>query len=170
MTEWDAVGYSRRSSLQEAMDQEVFALLDLNGSERILDVGCGDGKITAEIALRVPGGSVVGVDPSRDMISFAQSHHNQLTKSKLRFELGDARTLSFQREFGLVVSFNALHWVPEQHAALRSIRSALISGGKAQIRLVPAGARQSLEDVVEETRDSSRWTLTSRIFTILICI
>jgi trans-aconitate 2-methyltransferase len=41
------------------MAQEVPALLDLNGSERILDVGCGEGKITAQIASRVPTGSVV---------------------------------------------------------------------------------------------------------------
>ena len=80
MTEWDAAEYSRRSSLQEAMAQEVLALLDLNGPERILDVGCGDGKITAEIAIRVPPASVVGVDPSRDMISFAQSHFSPATR------------------------------------------------------------------------------------------
>src|SRR5438046_2352241 len=61
MTEWDAAEYSRRSSLQEAMAQEVLALLDLDGSERILDVGCGDGKITAEIASRASKGAVVGV-------------------------------------------------------------------------------------------------------------
>ena len=67
MTEWDAAGYSRISSLQAAMAKEVLALLDLNGSERILDVGCGEGKITAEIASRVPRGSVVGIDPSHDM-------------------------------------------------------------------------------------------------------
>ena len=67
MTEWDAAEYSRRSSLQEAMAQEVLALLDLKSSERILDVGCGDGKITAQIASRASKGSVVGVDPSRDM-------------------------------------------------------------------------------------------------------
>ena len=67
MTEWDATGYSRISSLQAAMAQEVLALLDLNGSERILDVGCGEGKITTEIASRVPRGLVVGVDPSHDM-------------------------------------------------------------------------------------------------------
>ena len=56
------------------MAQEVLALLDLNGSERILDVGCGEGKITAEIASRVPRGLVVGVDPSHDMIGFAKKH------------------------------------------------------------------------------------------------
>ena len=163
MTEWNASEYSRRSSLQEAMGQEVLALLDLAGSERILDVGCGDGKITAEVASRAPRGSVVGVDPSRDMISFAQSHYGR-TKGNLRFQVADARRLPFHDEFDLVVSFNALHWVPEQGAALSSIRSALVRGGKAQLRLVPAGARQSLENVVEETRQAPRWNSYFRDF------
>ena len=157
MTEWDAAEYSRQSSLQEAMAQEILARLDLRGSERILDVGCGDGKITAEIASRASKASVVGVDPSEDMIGFAQSHFGPATRLNLRFQAADARRLPFENEFDLVVSFNALHWVPEQEAALSSIHSALISGGRAQLRLVPAGARKSLENVVEETRQMSRW-------------
>jgi trans-aconitate 2-methyltransferase len=56
------------------MAREVLALLDLKGSERVLDVGCGDGKITAEVATRVPRGEVLGVDASQDMITFASSH------------------------------------------------------------------------------------------------
>ena len=157
MTEWDAAVYSRRSSLQEAMAQEVLALLDLNGSERILDVGCGDGKITAEIASRASKGSVIGVDPSRDMINFAQAHFGPATLPNLRFEVADARSLPFKNEFDLVVSFNALHWITEQQAALSSIRSTLVSNGKAQLRLVAAGARKSLEHVVEEIRRTPRW-------------
>jgi trans-aconitate 2-methyltransferase len=164
MTEWDAAEYYRRSSLQEAMAQEVLALLELKGSERILDVGCGDGKITAEIAARAPRGSVVGVDPSRDMISFAQSHFGPATRSNLRFEVADARRLPFKNEFDLVVSFNALHWIPDQDAALTSIHSALVSGGRAQLRLVAAGARKSLENVVEETRQTSKWSAYFRDF------
>ncbi len=155
MTECNAAEYSRRSSLQETMAQEVLALLHLKGSERMLDVGCGDGKITAEIAARIPRGSVVGVDPSEDMISFAQSHFARY--ANLRFQVADARSLPFKNEFDLIVSFNALHWIPEQETALRCIRSALIDGGKAQLRLVPAGARKSLENVVEETRRTSKW-------------
>jgi trans-aconitate 2-methyltransferase len=162
MTEWDAVGYSRISSLQAAMAQEVLALLDLNGSERILDVGCGEGKITAEIASRVPGGSVVGVDPSHDMIGFATKHFTLTMPSgaspmNLRFEVADGRRLPFKDQFDLAVSFNALHWIPDQDVALRSIRSALVTRGKAQFRLVTAGARQSLESVVEETRNALEW-------------
>jgi len=157
MTEWDAAEYSRRSSLQEAMAQEVIALLDLRGSERILDVGCGDGKITAQIASRASKGSVVGVDPSRDMISFARRHFGPAMLPNLRFEVADARRLPFKNEFDLVVSFNALHWVPEQQTALSSIRSTLVPGGKAELRLVSKGARKSLENVAEETRRTSRW-------------
>jgi trans-aconitate 2-methyltransferase len=157
MTEWDAANYARISSLQQAMAQEVLALLELKGSERILDVGCGEGKVTAEIAARVPKGSVVGVDPSHDMITFAQTHFGPPTLANLRFEVGDARSLSFHGEFDLAVSFNALHWIPEQDAALRRIRTALVSGAKAQFRLVTAGARQSLESVVEATRTAPEW-------------
>jgi len=157
MTEWDAAEYSRRSGLQQAMAEEVLALLDLEGSERVLDVGCGDGKITAEIATRLPRGMVLGVDPSRDMIAFASSHFGPAARPNLRFEVADARFLPFRSEFNLVVSFNALHWVPEQDAALRSIRAAMMLDGRVQIRLVPAGPRKSLENVVEETRQSSRW-------------
>jgi trans-aconitate 2-methyltransferase len=161
MTEWDAAGYSRISSLQAAMAQEVLALLDLNGSERILDVGCGEGKTTAEIASQVPWGAVVGVDPSNDMIGFAKNH---FTRANLRFEVADARRLSFKNEFDLAVSFNALHWIPDQGAALRSIRSALVAGGNTQFRLVTAGARQSLESVVEETRAAPEWKVYFKNF------
>ena len=162
MTEWDAVGYSRISSLQAAMAQEVLALLELNGSERVLDVGCGDGRVTAEIASRVPRGSVVGVDPSHDMIEFAEKRFtlptaNGVLLRNLRFEVADARCLFFDNEFDLAVSFNALHWIPDQDAALRSIWSTLVLGGRAQFRLVTAGARQSLESVVEETRTAPEW-------------
>jgi trans-aconitate 2-methyltransferase len=157
MTEWNAAEYARISELQRAMAEEVLALLDLAGSERVLDIGCGQGKITAEIAARVPRGAVLGVDSSEEMIAFASSHFGPAVRPNLRFEVADARRLAFREEFDLVVSFNALHWVPEQDAALRSIRSAMNSNGLAQLRLVPAGERNSLEDVVEETRLASRW-------------
>ena len=50
MTEWNAADYEQISQLQVTMADEVLAMLDLNGAHRILDVGCGNGKITAEIA------------------------------------------------------------------------------------------------------------------------
>jgi trans-aconitate methyltransferase len=140
-----------------AMAKEVLALLSFEGSEHILDVGCGDGRTTAEIAARVPRGTVVGIDPSHGMIDFARSRFGPSTVPNLRFEVGDARRLSFQQEFDLVVSFNALHWIPQQEGALRSIHAALKPNAAAQLRLVPRGKRKSLENVIEETRLSLGW-------------
>ncbi len=157
MTEWLANSYSRQSSLQLAMAREQLRLLRLNGSERILDVGCGDGKITAAIAERAAAGSVLGVDPSHDMIAFASSHFATAAQPNLRFEVADARRLPYRSQFDLVVSFNALHWVPEQDAALGSIRAALSSNGQAQLRFVPRGERKSLEAVIEEVRQLPQW-------------
>ena len=157
MTEWDAASYARQSSLQAAMADEELAALDLEGGERVLDVGCGDGKITAAIAGRVPRGSVVGVDPSQHMIDFARSRFGAAEAPNLCFEVGDARSLPFRAEFDLVVSFNALHWVPQQGLALRSIRAALRPTGRARLRFVPGGGRKSLEDVIEDVRAAPRW-------------
>lgn len=157
MTEWEASGYARISGLQKAMADEVLGLLKLKGSERVLDVGCGDGKISAEIAARVPRGSVFGIDPSVEMISFARSHWATSPGARMRFEVFDVCHLPFEDEFDLVVSFNALHWVIDQAHALASIRAALKPGGIAQLRFVPHGERKSLEHVIRETRQSPRW-------------
>ncbi len=154
MTEWDAPGYARIAALQEAMAAEVLALLELKGDERVLDLGCGNGKVTAQIAARVPDGSVIGVDASAEMIAFAAEHFVQ---RNLRFETCDIRELKYREEFDLVVSFNALHWIPDQDSAVRAIRAAMKLGAMAQLRLVPDGERKSLEMVLEETRKSPRW-------------
>lgn len=152
--EWDAHNYSRQSTLQKTLAEENLSRLVLQGTKRVLDVGCGDGQTTAAIARRLPAGSVVGVDPSSDMIAFASSN---FTLPNLRFEVGDARTLAFEDEFDLVVSFYALHWVPEQDAALRSIRTTLRSNGTTLLQFVPEGESPSIEDVLEVTRQSPRW-------------
>jgi trans-aconitate 2-methyltransferase len=154
MTEWNAAGYTHIAKLQEAMAAEVLALVEVNGKERVLDLGCGNGKVTAQIAARVPRGSVVGVDASAEMIAFATEH---FARPNLRFETCDIRQLAYREEFDLVVSFNALHWIPDQTAALQAIRSAMTPDATAQLRLVPDGERKSLEMVLEDARKSARW-------------
>jgi SAM-dependent methyltransferase len=99
---------------------------------------------------------VVGIDPSEHMIEFARDHF-VANHPNLTFEVGDATRLAHRDAFGLVVSFNALHWVSDQAAALRCIRDALRPGGRALLQLVPQGERMSLEDVLEETALRPRW-------------
>jgi SAM-dependent methyltransferase len=150
------------------MAEEVLALLRgrLRGDERVLDVGCGNGKVTREIAALVPRGSVVGVDASAKMVEFAangagteNSARTMAARGNVEFEVCDGRRLQFRDEFDLVVSFNALHWIPEaeQPLALRGICAALKPGGAAQLRMVAHGERKSLENVIEETAMSPRW-------------
>ena len=57
---WNAADYAANSVVQQTWARELIARLKLRGDEHILDVGCGDGKVTAEIARAVPRGSVTG--------------------------------------------------------------------------------------------------------------
>jgi trans-aconitate 2-methyltransferase len=157
MTEWNASGYNHVSALQKWLADESLAAVELAGSERVLDLGCGDGKITAEIAERLPHGSAIGIDPSTDMIDFARKRFVG-GRANLTFEVGDATRLPYRDAFDLVVSFNALHWVPDQAAALHCIRDALRPGGRALLQFVSQGERKCLEDVIEETALSPRWS------------
>ncbi len=157
MVEWNATQYSQHSSLQSAIADEQIARLWFAGTERVLDVGCGDGRVTARMAAMVPRGSVLGIDPSANMIAFAKENRVTQTTPNLNFEVGDVRHLRFREEFDTIVSFNALHWVPEQSQALSALHAALIEKGKAYLRFVGEGPRRSLEDVIEDARQSGRW-------------
>jgi trans-aconitate 2-methyltransferase len=72
--------------------------------------------------------------------------------------VGDATRLAYRDAFDLVVSFNALHWVPDQTAALCCIRDAMRPAGRAVLQFVSRGERKALEDVIEETRADPRWS------------
>ena len=159
MTEWDAADYARISGLQQAMAEEVLALLDLKGSERVLDIGCGNGKITAEIAARVPNGSVLGVDPSQEMIAFASSHYGPAVRRNLRFETGRRTPLALSRRVrsGRLLQRAALGTRAASRPSSR-YAAAMKPEARAQLRLVPKGERKSLENVLEDTRLSPRWS------------
>lgn len=156
-TEWDARAYHDRSAMQQWLAEEALPVIGFEGGERVLDVGCGEGRITAEIAGFVPRGSVLGVDASAAMIDFARAHAAGPAHPNLDFAVGDARRLGFHAAFDLVVSFNALHWVIEQGEVLSSIHAALRPGGRAFLQFVPRTQRISLEDVIERTRRTPRW-------------
>lgn len=155
--EWRGEDYAQHSSLQAAMADEVLSHLQLRGDEQVLDLGCGDGKLSARIAQRVPRGSVLGVDASPDMVAFAQANFGAGQVPNLRFEVADARALNYRAAFDLLVSFNALHWVSDAATALQGIRQALRPSGQARLRLVTRSDLTSLEEIAELTRQDARW-------------
>jgi trans-aconitate 2-methyltransferase len=154
MSEWNAADYHDHSRLQEYLAEQHLGWLPLEGWERVLDLGCGDGKITAAVASRLPRGSVIGIDPSTKMIAYAADHHRA---ANLSFQVGDARALPFDAEFDRAISFNALHWVHEGDDALRSIRRALKDGGRAFLEFVPGGNPRGTDYLVGEVSRRPRW-------------
>ncbi|MFD4430881.1 class I SAM-dependent methyltransferase [Nocardia sp. NPDC058497] len=156
MADWDGAGYANISGLQRAMATDAVESVAVAGAENVLDVGCGDGFVTRLIAARVPGGSVLGIDPSPRMIEAARTADDQLTN--VDFQVGDVTTMTFTRDFGLVVSFNALHWVADQEIAYRHIAAALAPGGRVLVQYVCGGPRPSVEDIAMAVTRDGRWS------------
>jgi trans-aconitate 2-methyltransferase len=150
---WNAAEYAANSAVQHGWARELIAKLKLQGDEHILDVGCGDGKVTAEIACAVPRGSVTGVDASRQMIVFAKKTFPATRNPNLTFRVMDARHLRFAQKFGVVFSNAALHWVDDHQAILRSAGAALESGGRL---IVSCGGKGNAQDVFVALRPVMR--------------
>ncbi len=146
MTRWDADDYRRHSAAQQGWARELIAKLDLAGDEHVLDVGCGDGKVTAELAELLPRGAIVGIDSSPEMIGFAQEAFPPERHPRLRFELMDARALRFEQEFDVVFSNATLHWVIDHRPVLAGLARALVGGGRVFLQM---GGRGNATGVVE---------------------
>jgi trans-aconitate 2-methyltransferase len=157
VVDWDAAEYRRVSDLQRWLAERAISGLELEGVERVLDVGCGDGRITTRIAIALARGEVVGIDPSPRMVKAAASADMPPTAATAHFEIGDVLTMRFHAEFDLVVSFNALHWVIDQRQALARIAAALRAGGRALLVMVCAGPRRSLEQVAMDIVAMDPW-------------
>jgi trans-aconitate methyltransferase len=120
---WDAGLYEARHGFVWKYGAELLELLVPLPGERILDLGCGTGQLTAQIA--AAGAEVVGVDLSAEMIAAARRNYPQL-----HFENGDARSLSWHKEFDGVLSNAVLHWVLEADQAAASVARTLKPGGR----------------------------------------
>ncbi len=149
MAAWDPESYGLVNSLQQTVAQYALGDLVVRGDERVLDVGCGDGRVTQMVAARLTTGSLVGVDPSEAMVEAARRRFPR--DGRVRVEVGTAATLAYESEFDLLTSFNALHWEIRWQAALERIRAALRVGGRALLVFVCDGERPSIEDVTMET-------------------
>ena len=88
---WNAKDYAKNSTNQYAWAQELIPKLNLSGKEALLDIGCGDGKITAELSKALPHGKVVGIDSSQEMINLAKTTFPQKKFANLSFQQMDAR-------------------------------------------------------------------------------
>ncbi len=154
---WNAQDYEKNSQAQQKWGQEVIAKLNLKGTEDILDLGCGDGKITVEIAQLVPNGSVIGVDNSSQMIALATEKYPQNEYLNLLFQVMDASALSFENCFDVAFSNAVLHWVKNHKPVVEGLYKSLKVGGKILLRMGGKGDAEGIISIMNEVRALDKW-------------
>jgi len=154
---WDSEDYAKHSAAQFAWAKELVGKLGLRGDERLLDIGCGDGKATAMIASMVPGGIVVGIDNSPDMIALARKQFPESAHPRLRFDVMDARDLRFQNEFDVAFSNAALHWIRDHRPVLAGVRNSLVQSGRLLFQMAGRGNAAAMFEVADRLIRAPKW-------------
>src|SRR5579859_263471 len=137
--QWNATQYDAKHAFVYEKAKGLVELLAPQAGERILDMGCGTGALTAEIAER--GVEVLGVDRSEEMISQARRKF-----PPLKFEAMDARELRFNSEFDAVFSNAVLHWIPQAKQVILGVAHALKPGGRF---VAEFGGKGNIQRLVE---------------------
>ena len=117
---WDPERYERHAGFVADLGRDLIDLLDPAPGHRVLDVGCGDGRLSLELAAR--GVRVVGIDGSPEQVEAARARG-------LDARVADAQELAFHEEFDGVFSNAAYHWMPRVDEAIDSAYRALVPGG-----------------------------------------
>jgi trans-aconitate 2-methyltransferase len=130
MSDWDATRYHRISAPQFDWGQRVIARLKPQAGERILDLGCGTGRLTEDIRAAVNGGQVVGLDRSGSMLSVARATPVEDTGRPVAYVQASGDAIPFHNAFGAVFSAATLHWIHDHDAVFASVFDALAPGGR----------------------------------------
>lgn len=127
---WDPQRYNENAGFVAELGAPLLDLLRPRAGERILDLGCGEGALTAKIA--ASGAEVLGVDASPDQVAAAKARG-------LKVLVMDGAALTFEKEFDGVLSNAALHWMLDPDAVLRGVARALRPGGRFIAEMGGAG-------------------------------
>lgn len=140
--QWKPDLYDDKHSFVWKLGASVVELLAPQPGERILDVGCGTGQLTARIA--ESGADVVGLDNSPGMIDEARRLFPQL-----EFQLADAHDFEVLQPFDAVFSNAALHWISEPDKVVQCIANALKDDGRLAVEFGGKGNVHYLSRAIE---------------------
>lgn len=147
--------YSKNNALQYNFAMKMLSKISFNSTSRILDIGCGDGVITNEIAKIVTDGCIIGSDISEAMIEHATKKY--IAQDNIRFIQMDAAKNFFRNQFDIVTSFNCLHWVSNQERAILGVAKAAVDG--AQIALLLSHRKSLYHLVLDKICASEKWSI-----------
>ncbi|MFO2970991.1 class I SAM-dependent methyltransferase [Legionella pneumophila serogroup 10] len=153
---WSPEHYFKNSSTQFGHAKSLLENYPFKGNESILDIGCGDGKITADLARIVPNGRIVGLDNNPSTLEFARAKFNSETHPNLEFVEGDITDIKKLGEFDLIMSFSCLHFVKDQPAALANIKNNLADNG--QIILMLYRKCRAQWDALDNVSTNPKWS------------
>ena len=142
-SEWNANLYDAMHGFVWKYGADLVPLLAPKPGERILDIGCGTGHLTAQIA--DSGARVLGVDRSSEMVDAARKGY-----PNLQFEVMDARDMPYRDEFDAVFSNATLHWIHEPELVIRSVWNALRPGGRFVAELGGKGNIQKMQGAFDQ--------------------
>ncbi len=157
MTDWDAERYHRLSNPQLEWGRSVLTRLAPRPGERILDLGCGTGRLTREVAAALGSGAVIGLDRSPAMLGQAAAaapvasgpHALDGRQLSVAYVLADGAHLPFADAFDAVLSTATFHWIKDHDALFSSIYRALSPGGRL---VAQCGGRPNLAQLLGRAR------------------
>jgi trans-aconitate 2-methyltransferase len=126
--DWDAATYDRVADPQFEWGQEVLDRLELQGSETVLDAGCGSGRVTRLLAERLPNGGVIGVDAAPSMIEIARENLADLG-DRVELRNQDLLDLDLEQEVDAVFSGATFHWILDHERLFERLFAALRPSG-----------------------------------------
>ena len=154
---WNAEDYAKHSTAQFEWAKELIPKLKLEGNEHLLDIGCGDGKVTAVLSTLLKSGEVTGIDSSQKMVSLAKRSFPQNEYPNLNFLIMDARKLAFKEQFNIVFSNATLHWIVDHHALLAGVRDSMRKNGRILFQMGGKGNAQQIFSALAEMLKEKRW-------------
>jgi trans-aconitate 2-methyltransferase len=160
MTDWDAGKYHRISDPQLAWGRAVARRLVLQPRDRILDIGCGTGRLTSEIGAQ-PGILVVGLDHSAAMLEEAARQSAGMAKPPI-YVRGDGAALPFADAFDAIFSAATFHWIHDHDRLFASVFDALKNDGRL---IAQAGGAGNLEQLYGRAQDLMRSPRYAEYFT-----
>ncbi|MCP3659077.1 MAG: class I SAM-dependent methyltransferase [Bacteroidetes bacterium] len=143
----NAETYKDNSEIQYYTSTNLLNAYSFKGNEKVLDIGCGDGKITNYIKRKIPKGEILGIDPSKSMIQLANSLFEN--EDNLNFKENSAEDYLGENVYDLIVGFNSFHWIKNKNQAFENIYRALKPKGKLLTLIEP--------------RDCELWTITEEV-------